>query len=224
MHTYMHTDIHMYTFSCMYMCVHLYIYVCIYIYIHMYTCIYIQIYRCVWVFTPYTDTIGVQGSSSRHAIEGCVKKPTFVVKRDIHIKRHTHIVKRSLHTVQTKLPFTRRFPAAATRSRGASKKAGCTSDWAAAAPEPAILPDLTILSIGASKSGWFLYVTWLIHMCDVNDSYSRNDALNCRVYRNQNCTCALLRGGGLGSRPKKMYGERLGDGVEYHLMKPTPRR
>ena len=33
-----------------------------------------------------------------------------------------------------------------------------------------------------------------------------------------------VRGGGLGSRPKKMYGERLGDGVEYHLMKPTPRR
>jgi len=32
------------------------------------------------------------------------------------------------------------------------------------------------------------------------------------------------RGGGLGSRPKKMYGERLGDGVEYHLMKPTPSR
>ena len=35
---------------------------------------------------------------------------------------------------------------------------------------------------------------------------------------------ATLRGGGLGSRPKKMYGERLGDGVEYHLMNPTPRR
>ena len=33
-----------------------------------------------------------------------------------------------------------------------------------------------------------------------------------------------MRVGGLGSRPKKMYGERLGDGVEYHLMKPTPRR
>ena len=32
------------------------------------------------------------------------------------------------------------------------------------------------------------------------------------------------RGGGLGSRPKKMYGERLGDGVECHLMSPTPRR
>jgi len=32
------------------------------------------------------------------------------------------------------------------------------------------------------------------------------------------------RGGGLGSRPKKIYGERLGDGVEYHLMSPTPRR
>ena len=37
--------------------------------------------------------------------------------------------------------------------------------------------------------------------------------------------CSLSRtGGGLGSRPKKMYGERLGDEVEYHLMKPTPRR
>ena len=35
---------------------------------------------------------------------------------------------------------------------------------------------------------------------------------------------AQWRGGGLGSRPKKMYAERLGDGVEYHLMKPTPRR
>ena len=32
------------------------------------------------------------------------------------------------------------------------------------------------------------------------------------------------KGGGLGSRPKKMYGERLGDGVEYHLMSTTPRR
>ena len=32
------------------------------------------------------------------------------------------------------------------------------------------------------------------------------------------------RGGGLGSRPKKMYGERLGDVVKYHLMSPTPRR
>ena len=33
-----------------------------------------------------------------------------------------------------------------------------------------------------------------------------------------------MRGGGLGSRPKKMYWEYLGDGVEYHLMSPTPRR
>jgi len=38
------------------------------------------------------------------------------------------------------------------------------------------------------------------------------------------CECRVARGRGLGSRPKKMYGERLGDGVEYHLMKPTPRR
>ena len=34
----------------------------------------------------------------------------------------------------------------------------------------------------------------------------------------------LQRGGGLGSRPQKVYRERLGDGVEYHLMSPTPRR
>ena len=41
------------------------------------------------------------------------------------------------------------------------------------------------------------------------------------------CVCVSVptwRGGVLGSRPKKMYGERLGDGVEYHLMSPTPRR
>ena len=37
-------------------------------------------------------------------------------------------------------------------------------------------------------------------------------------------TWLVTRGGGLGSRPKNMYGETLGDGVEYHLMKPTPRR
>ena len=41
---------------------------------------------------------------------------------------------------------------------------------------------------------------------------------------NTHDTAPHKRGGGLGSRPKKMYGERLGDGVEYHLMKPTPRR
>ena len=35
---------------------------------------------------------------------------------------------------------------------------------------------------------------------------------------------APLSIGEVGSRPKKMYGQRLGDGVEYHLMSPTPRR
>ena len=29
---------------------------------------------------------------------------------------------------------------------------------------------------------------------------------------------------GAGVETQKMYGERLGDGGEYHLMKPTPRR
>jgi len=41
--------------------------------------------------------------------------------------------------------------------------------------------------------------------------------------RNMSATHST-RGGGLGSRPNKMYGERLGDGVQYHLMSPTPRR
>ena len=40
----------------------------------------------------------------------------------------------------------------------------------------------------------------------------------------QKRTLNVMRGGGLGSSSKKMYGERLGDGVEYHLMSPTPRR
>jgi len=42
--------------------------------------------------------------------------------------------------------------------------------------------------------------------------------------RGRDSVLQQMRGGGLGSRPKKMYGERLGDGVEYHLMSPTPRR
>jgi len=48
--------------------------------------------------------------------------------------------------------------------------------------------------------------------------------LCCRGCKDRCMYRALVRGGGLGSRPKKMYGERLGDGVEYHLMGPTPRR
>ena len=53
-----------------------------------------------------------------------------------------------------------------------------------------------------------LLILWRVHM----DTY-----MYTHVYH-------TTRGGGLGSRPKKMYGERLGDRVEYHLMKPTARR
>ena len=62
---------------------------------------------------------------------------------------------------------------------------------------------------------------WCICRCNI---YTKSSDM-CRV--SWYCTRAsriVPRGGGLGSRPKKMYGERLGDGVEYHLMKPTPRR
>ena len=60
-----------------------------------------------------------------------------------------------------------------------------------------------------------------------NTFHTRNSVLelgqvtNVTIFLNE--TAASRRGGGLGSRPKKMYGERLGDGVEYHLMSPTPR-
>jgi len=42
----------------------------------------------------------------------------------------------------------------------------------------------------------------------------------CNVCYTLQIVCVFGRGGGLGSRPKK----RLGDGVGYHLMSPTPRR
>jgi len=74
-------------------------------------------------------------------------------------------------------------------------------------------PHLDIAQHSAIKScvwrGAFTCCTRIIHMHDILDQIAR---------------LLRTRGGGLGSRPKKMYGERLGDGVEYHLMKPTPRR
>jgi len=47
--------------------------------------------------------------------------------------------------------------------------------------------------------------------------------LNVEESTKQNHRCDIQYCGvGIGSRPKTMYGERLGDGVEYHSMKPTP--
>jgi len=82
-----------------------------------------------------------------------------------------------------------------------------------------------------------LCVPWLVAMCAMTRCYVCHDSLMC------NMTACLVnmviwlvlrcgldswyvkpRGGGLGSRPKKMYGKRLEDGVENHLMSPTPRR
>jgi len=59
----------------------------------------------------------------------------------------------------------------------------------------------------------YIYVYIYIYICICTSNQSSKP-----IYS------ATVRGGGLGSRPQKMYGERLGDGVEYHLMKPTPRR
>ena len=69
----------------------------------------------------------------------------------------------------------------------------------------------------------------LLTVCVVNDDTYTARAVDANRYTSIlftiGCTQELsTRGGGLGLRPKKMYGERLGDGVEYHLMSPTPRR
>ena len=56
----------------------------------------------------------------------------------------------------------------------------------------------------------------------VNTVSSLLDVLMNTVHSLDSTLTSDSRGGGLGSRPKKMYGERLGDGVEYHLMSPTP--
>jgi len=65
------------------------------------------------------------------------------------------------------------------------------------------------------------YVHVCVHACACASHMVYIHAHN--VYRYQslqliNGSKVLGRGGGLGSRPKKMYGERLGDGVEYHSM------
>ena len=63
-----------------------------------------------------------------------------------------------------------------------------------------------------------------LYMCAMTLSCVCHDSLICATPSYVQHCPLIWRGGGLGSRPKKMYGERLGDGVEYHLMKPTPRR
>jgi len=70
---------------------------------------------------------------------------------------------------------------------------------------------------------WYLVMSrWLIFIC-----HTHTHTLSCHTHRVEPRLkgCRVHeRGGGLGSRPKKMYGERLWDGVEYHLMCSTPRR
>jgi len=79
-----------------------------------------------------------------------------------------------------------------------------------------------LINIRHDSQTWGIHQThetWLIHR---HDSYTWVTRHASYIY---DTTCRhATRGGGLGSWPKNMYGERLGDGVEYHLMKPTPRR
>ena len=64
----------------------------------------------------------------------------------------------------------------------------------------------------------------IIHVCETHVNPWRYYSYMSHSHESFTRSYVPLRDGGLGSRPKKMYGERLGDGVEYHLMSPTPRR
>jgi len=57
-------------------------------------------------------------------------------------------------------------------------------------------------------------------LCGYHHTRQRDDTYDfvCHVLCDEIGERVLWRGGGLGSRPKNMYGETLGDGVEYHLM------
>jgi len=62
---------------------------------------------------------------------------------------------------------------------------------------------------------YYIYISILLYIGNIHCGYCGDSFVD--VLR----TRCQWRGGGLGSRPKNMYGETLGDGVEYHLMKPT---
>ena len=61
----------------------------------------------------------------------------------------------------------------------------------------------------------FIYVCIYTHICPSIQHHML-------YHHNRSYSPPPVRGGGLGSRPKKMYGEIFGDGVEYHLMNPRP--
>ena len=65
----------------------------------------------------------------------------------------------------------------------------------------------------------FLYVSFAKETCDFKEPTSRSHRID-----DEEKAVAYGEVGGWGRDPKKMYGERLGDGVENHLMSPTPRR
>jgi len=78
----------------------------------------------------------------------------------------------------------------------------------------------TVITISWSWiQSWLCLKSRCVHSCGVH-----THVCMC-IYIRMNLAEAngVWRGGGLESRPTKIYGERLGDGVEYHLMSPTPR-
>ena len=88
------------------------------------------------------------------------------------------------------------------------------------------LPDfsgqnISNLDLSETQKGFNFTVSWRNKTKTLTFTLLHSVAGNTLVYLT---LPASRRSGGLGSRPKTMYGERLGDGVEYHSMKPTPRR
>ena len=74
--------------------------------------------------------------------------------------------------------------------------------------------------------GCFIFIPHIPHTSPIiGVSFAKNDLhLKASYESSPPCSQSSRRGGGLGSRPKKIYFEYLGDGVEYHLMSRTPRR
>ena len=81
-----------------------------------------------------------------------------------------------------------------------------------------------LLKIKGSFAEYSLFYRALLHKRHIILRSLLIVATNINIWQFPLIMSRYLRGGGLGSRPKKMYGERLGDGVEYHLMSATPRR
>ena len=190
------------------MCMHVYMH----IYKHVYVCIYICTYVYVYVYkhtictAPRTrDTRASQISTPYLFMYICIFVYVYIyIYIYIYICIYVCVY---IYTYIYICIYTQ------TYDLHSSSHAGHTG-FANSASSILCLPTCTCV---------FICATWFIQSCDMTYSIVRHDSFKCATWLIL-MRANKARGAGLGSRPKKMYGERLGDGVEYHLMSPTPRR